>query len=497
MPGNCVLEMKGIYKEFPGVIAVNGVDLHISPSETLALIGENGAGKSTMMKILSGAYRLDEGHIFINGKEVTIETPNQALNYGISVIYQELNYLNHMSIAENILLGHIPLKGILKRVDYKTLKQRSMEIQKIIGLDHWDPMTLLEELSIGEKQLVEIGKAYARDTKILVMDEPTSALTLKETKKLFELIRSLTEKGVAIIYISHKLEEVLTISNRIQVMRDGRSVGVHLTKDTNKDELVTMMVGRKITELYPVPDRETGGVLLSVKNLNTGFLRNISFELHAGEILGLYGLMGSGCEELLRCIFGIVPVHSGEIFIDGKKSHISSPRMAVTNRMAYVPGERKTEGLILNQSVKANILISSIKKLGPALHINRKKESAIAQEWSEKLNVKTASVETTAGLLSGGNQQKVILAKWMLTSPQILLLDDPTKGIDIGAKVEIYKLLSEFCEQGLGAIFLSSEMAEVMYTANRTIVIYNGKINGIFNKSEASQEKIMRSAIGE
>jgi ABC-type sugar transport system ATPase subunit len=497
MPGNPVLKMSRIYKEFPGVVAVNKVDLEVNASEILALIGENGAGKSTMMKILSGAYQLDEGQIFISGKEVKIENPSHAINCGISVIYQELNYLDHMSIAENIMLGHIPLKGALKKVDYSMLRRQSLEVQKLVGLDQWDPMTLLEELSIGEKQLVEIGKAYARNTKILVMDEPTSALTLKETEKLYELVRSLSQRGVAIIYISHKLEEVMTISDRVQVMRDGCSVGVRVTGNTSKDELVTMMVGREITELYPVPDRKIGDVLIKVENVSTNFLKNISFELHRGEILGLYGLMGSGCEELLRCLFGIVPIISGEIYINGKKTGTNSPRMAVKNKMAYVPGERKTEGLILNQSVRSNITISSIGQLGSIWHIDKQKEKSLAEVWAEKLNVKTSSIETITQFLSGGNQQKVILAKWMLTNPEFLLLDEPTKGIDIGAKVEIYKILSDFCKQGLGVIFLSSEMAEVMYTADRTIVIYNGQINGIFNKNEVTQEKIMRRAIGE
>ena len=491
------LKMKDIYKEFPGVVAVNHVDLEVRPAEVLALIGENGAGKSTMMKILGGAYQPEAGKIYINGEEADVSTPGKALKCGISVIYQELNYLKDLSIAENLFLGRLPVKGKSKRVDYAKLREESMNIQRRIGLEHCDPMMLLEKLSIGEKQLVEIGKACARNTRLLVMDEPTSALNEKETDRLFSIIESMKAQGTSIIYISHKLHEVMRISDRVQVMRDGCSVGVVKTSQTTKDELVRMMVGREISDMYPILPRKIGEPVLEVCNLNAGMLHDISFTLHAGEILGLYGLMGAGCEEILKCIFGVLPIESGEIRIGGKVVNTNSPRKSVESGVVYVPSERKTEGLVLSQSVKANITLSSIDSFKRPMKMDTHKENQVAEGWVKKLNIKTPELDTMVEVLSGGNQQKVILAKCMTTNPVVLLLNEPTKGIDVGAKVEIYKLIDEFCNKGLGVIMLSSEMAEVMNTANRILVVYNGRITGEYLRDEATQDRIMRKAIGE
>ena len=403
-----------------------------------------------------------------------------------------------MSIAENLFLGRLPVKGGKgNRVDHKKLREESMRIQKIIGLDAWDPMTTLEELSVGEKQLVEIGKAYARNVRVLVMDEPTSALNDKETERLFELIRMVKADGISVIYISHKLDEIMAVSDRVQVMRDGKSVGVRKTSEITKDDMVTMMVGRQISDMYPITPLEPGAPVLEVKGLCSGFVRNVSFTLHAGEVLGLYGLMGAGCEEILQCIFGAKPIESGEIFIEGQRKEIRSPRAAVAAGMAYVPSERKTEGLVLPQSVRENITLSVIDSFQRPLRLDTKGEVELAGQWAERLNVKTPSLETPVESLSGGNQQKVILAKWMMTHPKILLLNEPTKGIDVGAKVEIYKLIEQFCREGLGVILLSSEMAEVMYTTNRILVVHDGSITGEYSRAEATQDKIMRSAIGE
>ena len=493
-----LLKMEGIYKEFPGVVAVDHVDLELEHAEVLALIGENGAGKSTMMKILGGAYVPEGGRILIDGKETDVSSPQKALDSGISVIYQELNYLNYMSIAENLFLGRLPVKGGKgNRVDHKKLREESMRIQKIIGLDAWDPMTTLEELSVGEKQLVEIGKAYARNVRVLVMDEPTSALNDKETERLFELIGMVKADGISVIYISHKLDEIMAVSDRVQVMRDGKSVGVRKTSEITKDDMVTMMVGRQISDMYPITPLEPGAPVLEVKGLCSGFVRDVNFTLHAGEVLGLYGLMGAGCEEILQCIFGAKPIESGEILVEGEKKEIRSPRAAVAAGMAYVPSERKTEGLVLPQSVRENITLSVIDSFQRPLHLDTKGEVELAGQWAQRLNVKTPSLETPVESLSGGNQQKVILAKWMMTHPKILLLNEPTKGIDVGAKVEIYKLIEQFCREGLGVILLSSEMAEVMYTTNRILVVHDGRITGEYSRAEVTQDKIMRSAIGE
>ena len=492
------LSMLGIEKSFGANKVLRGVDFSIGDGEIRALIGENGAGKSTMMKILGGAYVPEGGRILIDGKETDVSSPQKALDSGISVIYQELNYLNYMSIAENLFLGRLPVKGGKgNRVDHKKLREESMRIQKIIGLDAWDPMTTLEELSVGEKQLVEIGKAYARNVRVLVMDEPTSALNDKETERLFELIRMVKADGISVIYISHKLDEIMAVSDRVQVMRDGKSVGVCKTSEITKDDMVTMMVGRQISDMYPITPLEPGAPVLEVKGLCSGFVRDVNFTLHAGEVLGLYGLMGAGCEEILQCIFGAKPIESGEILVKGEKKEIRSPRAAVAAGMAYVPSERKTEGLVLPQSVRENITLSVIDSFQRPLHLDTKGEVELAGQWAQRLNVKTPSLETPVESLSGGNQQKVILAKWMMTHPKILLLNEPTKGIDVGAKVEIYKLIEQFCREGLGVILLSSEMAEVMYTTNRILVVHDGRITGEYSRAEVTQDKIMRSAIGE
>lgn len=491
------LRMEGIYKTFPGVIAVDTVDLHVGYGEVLALIGENGAGKSTMIKMLAGAVPKDRGNIYIDDNLLDDYNPKQAIDHGISVIYQELNYLNQLSIAENIFLGNMPLKGKTKLVNFAELKKRSMEIQKLVGLDHHDPMTTLEGLSVGEKQLVEIGKAYARNVKILVLDEPTSALNDRECEKLFSLIEMLRKDNKAIIYISHKLDEIMRISDRVQVMRDGKNVGDKLTSEITKDEMISMMVGRSIKEMYPISKRDIGEPLLEVREMSSDFLKDISFTLHKGEILGFFGLMGAGCDQIVRSLFGELPISSGQILIEGKEVKIDSPLSAIKNGIGYVPSERKTEGLILTSTIKHNVTLLMVDKLSKGVRFNTKEESRIAQESKEQFNIKAPDIETVVESLSGGNQQKVVLAKWMTNNPKILVLNDPTRGIDVGAKVEIFKLMEKFCKQGLGIIMVSSEMAEVMFTSDRMHVVHEGAIRAEFTKEEATQENIMRKAVGE
>jgi ABC-type sugar transport system ATPase subunit len=492
-----LLRMEGIYKAFPGVVAVDSVDLEVDRGEVLALIGENGAGKSTLMKILSGAYACDRGTVCVDGKPLGDFTPRKAIDSGISVIYQELNYLNDLSIAENIFLGNIPLRGRTALVDYPELKRKSWEVQKLIGLDHLDPMTLLANLSIGEKQLVEIGKAYAREVKVLVLDEPTSALNDKECLKLFSLIALLKGEGKAIIYISHKLDEVLGVSDRVQVMRDGRTVGVKARAGLTKEEMIGMMVGRKIEEMYPFTSHKTGGALLEARHLSSDRLRDVSFKLRRGEILGFFGLMGAGCDEIVQSLFGILPVSSGEILIDGEKVDIDSPAAAIRHGIGYVPSERKTEGLILSASVRQNVTLLALDRLSRGLRFDAASERAIAERAVGTFNIKTTSVETVVETLSGGNQQKIVLAKWIENKPKILVLNDPTRGIDVGAKVEIYKLMDRLCQEGLGIIMVSSEMGEVMFTSDRLHVVHEGAIVAEFSKGEATQESIMKKAVGE
>lgn len=491
-----LLEMHAIYKQFPGVLAVNNVDLHVDRGEVLGLIGENGAGKSTLIKILSGVFQADKGEILIDGCKIDKYHPKDSLGLGIAVIYQELNYLNDMSVAENIFLGHLPVLKTVKKVNYKELEEKSIEIQKEVGLEYLSPSTMVSNLSMAEKQLLEIARAYSRNVKILVMDEPTSALNEKEIKILFDLINKLKSRGIGIIYISHKLEEIEEITDRVQVMRDGINTYVGLTKDTTKVDIVKYMVGREIKDMYPISQRSYGDTVLCVKNLNTSYLHDISLHVRSGEIVGLFGLMGSGCDDIVRCIFGAQKATSIDIEVEGQHVDVKSPADAIHNGIAYVPSERKVEGLILNHTVKANATISTLKSIKKGITLNAKKEKLLVSEWVTKLNIKTPSLETEVDSLSGGNQQKVVLAKWLLTNPKILMMNEPTRGIDVGAKVEIYKLMEYFCKNKLGVLMVSSEMPEMLGIADRIIVVHDGRITAEYLKNEIDQEKLLRSAIG-
>ena len=492
-----VLKMEKIYKAFPGVVAVNKVDLEVNRGQVVALIGENGAGKSTLMKILSGAYTCDSGKIFIEGQEISGYTPKQAIDYGISVIYQELNYINYMTVAENILLGDFPKRKHAKfMIDKKEMARRSVEIQKLIGIEYIDPTTPMNKLTVGEKQLVEIAKAYARNVKVLVMDEPTAALNDRECEKLFNLIERMRAEGKAIIYISHKLDEVLRVADCVVVMRDGERVGGMPIAEATKNKMISMMVGREITDMYPIHDRRKGEMLLEVEDMRGDFLRNVSFNLHRGEIIGFFGLMGAGCDEIVRTLFGAMPGDK-KIKIHGSEVQINNTADAIRCRMAYVPAERKSEGLVLMHSVKRNATMLRLKNLQKGLRLDGRMEEKLTDEWVDKLRIKTPSTEVAVESLSGGNQQKVVLAKWMMNNPEILIMNEPTRGIDVGAKAEIYRLIEQFCNQGLGVIIVSSEMAEVMSVADRIYAVYDGEIRGEFTKDEATQENIMQKAIGE
>ncbi len=491
------LKMEQIYKAFPGVVAVDKVDIEVRHGEVVALIGENGAGKSTLIKVLSGAYSNDGGKIYIEGKEIRNYTPRQAIDYGISVIYQELNYINHMTVAENILLGGFPThKRARFLVDKKSMREKSREIQRQVGIDYIDPSTPMHKLTVGEKQLVEIAKAYARNMKVLVMDEPTAALNDRECEKLFSLIDRMRAEGRAIIYISHKLDEVLRVADRVVVMRDGKRVGEMDIAQSTKDKMISLMVGREIKDMYPIHDRQYGEMLLEVENMSGAFIKNISFDLHRGEIIGFFGLMGAGCDEIVKTLFGAMP---GErlIKVCGKPQKIRNTADAIRCGMAYVPAERKSEGLVLMHSVKRNATLLRLDALQKRLHFDTKSEESLTRQWVDALHIKTPSTDTVVESLSGGNQQKVVLAKWMMNKPDILILNEPTRGIDVGAKAEIYRLIEQFCKQGLGVIIVSSEMGEVMSVADRIYVVYDGEIRGEFAKDDATQEKIMQKAIGE
>ena len=491
------LRMEQIYKVFPGVVAVNRVDLEVDHGEVLALIGENGAGKSTLIKILSGAYKCDSGRILIDGQEISNYSPRQAIDYGISVIYQELNYINYMTVAENILLGDLPKRkrvGFL--IDKREMCKKSLEIQKQVGIDFIDPSTPMHMLTVGEKQLVEIAKAYARNFKVLVLDEPTSALNDRECEKLFHLVDRMRSEGKAIIYISHKLDEIFRLADRIVVMRDGQRVGGMPIGEVTKDDMIRMMVGREIGDMYPIHDREYGDTLLEVEGMSNGVLKDVSFHLRRKEIIGFFGLMGAGCDEIVRSLFGAMPA-AKKVRISGNEVVINSTADAMKHGMAYVPAERKSEGLILMHSVKRNATLLRLRDLQKKVGFDSGKEEALTEEWINRLRIKTPSSDTIVESLSGGNQQKVVLAKWMMNHPDILILNEPTRGIDVGAKAEIYQLIETFCEQNLGVIIVSSEMAEVMSVADRIYVVYDGRLTGEFTKDAATQENIMQKAIGE
>lgn len=494
-----LLEMRGITKEFPGVKALDQVELHIDKGEVLALVGENGAGKSTLMKILSGAYEQDSGTIWLDGEEIDKNSysPLVSLEKGISVIYQELNYLSSISVAENIFLGRLPKKNGL--IDYQTLYKNSMEVQKELGLENLDPMQEVGELLTAQKQLLEVARAFARKAKIIVMDEPTASLTVSEIEHLYKIIEKFKNQGGAVIFISHKLEEVFRICDTVMVMRDGKKVKQSLLKDETKDTIVAAMVGREMSNMYPIESHEAQEVVLEVNNLSTDFLENISLKVKAGEIVGLYGLMGAGCEEVTRCIYGLQPYKSGSIHVNGKELKVREPSQCLKEGIAYVPSERKTEGLLLNLSVSANVTLSILKSFLRKGFLSLRQEEKNTLQWIKKLGIKTPDTYAEVENLSGGNQQKVVFAKCLNLAPKILLLNEPTRGVDVGAKAEIYKLMEQFCKQGMGILMVSSELPETMALSDRIVIIHDGKITGELDRSENGYDQftIMKAVFGE
>lgn len=487
--------MKGITKRFPGVVALNNVSMKIHSGEVLAIVGENGAGKSTLIKIMSGAYQQDEGQVLFEEKDQGKMIPAKALELGITAIYQELTNVKGLSIAENIYLGVQPKKNGL--IDYKKLYADSMEIQRQVGLEHHSPSTLLGKLSTAEQQLVEIGRAYSKDLKVIIMDEPTSALNQEETDKLMVIIRKLRDEGKGIIYISHKLDEVFAISDRVQVLRNGESVYEGSTAETDKDTIINSMCGRELKDMYPVSKRELGDVVFEIKNLSDGFLDDISLNVRRHEIVGLYGLMGSGCSEVLQCAFGARKYTSGQFFVNGTEIPIKKPIDAKNAGLAYVPAERKREGLILAHSVLNNLTLVTLKDFVRHFFLDLKGERATASKWCDSYRIKTPSLDTRAASLSGGNQQKIVISKWVATRPKVFMLNDPTKGIDVGAKVEIYKDIERLCKAGCAVLYVAAELPELLGIADRVYVIHEGKLAGEFAGDEITQKNIVKSAIGE
>ncbi|RXM72039.1 sugar ABC transporter ATP-binding protein [Clostridium tetani] len=490
------LQMKGISKFFSGVQALDNVELKVYRGEVLALLGENGAGKSTLMKILSGVYTKDEGDIFIDEKKVDIKGIKEAEELGISIIHQELSLLSNLKIYENIFLGSEKYKGIFNKLDKDYMRSESEKLLSTIGFTA-DVDILAKDIKIGEMQMIEIIKAISKKSKLIIMDEPTTALTEVETERLFKVINKLKSEGICIIYISHRLDEIFQICDRVNVLRDGKYVGEVKVKDTTKDDLITMMVGRKLEEQFPYKKVKKGDALLAVNNLSyKNKVKNISFEVRAGEILGLAGLMGSGRTELAKTIFGEYKKSSGDIYINDKKINITSPKEAIENGIAYLSEDRKKEGLILNMSVGNNISLCNLKKYENSIKkINKEKESKEIDDYIKKLSVKTPSANQIIKNLSGGNQQKAIIAKWIMISPNILIIDEPTRGIDVGAKKEIYEVLNEIKSLGKAIIMISSDMPEVLGISDRILVMSEGNLSGELSREEATQEKIMKYAV--
>ncbi len=491
-----ILRMEHISKRFPGVQALDDVTFQVNKGEIHALVGENGAGKSTLMKILTGAIPKDEGTIFLREQPVEIDSPGRAQALGISMIHQDLMLIPHLNVGQNIYLGREPRGALPGLINWSALYAQAEEQLAKLGIT-LESQTMVADLSIAQRQMVEVAKALSLNADIIVMDEPTSALSERETETLFALMRSLKEQGVTIIFISHRLEEVFVIADRVTVLRDGQLIGVVPISEVGMDQVVRMMVGRDLGEMYPkeeVPRRE---MILQVKGLSRGDeLKGIDLELYKGEILGIAGLMGAGRTPFARALFGIEPIDSGEIWIEGQQVRIDSPQKAIDLGMGFVPEDRQTQGLFLGMAVRRNITISALDKVSRFGFLNFSEADGLAQEYVQRLDIRTPDLQRLVRNLSGGNQQKVVIAKWLTLNPKILILDEPTRGIDVGAKAEIHALMNQLAKQGVGIIMISSELPEILGVSDRILVMSEGQVVGEFSREEATQEAIMLCAAG-
>ncbi len=495
--GDIILTMKDIDKSFPGVHALDHVNFEVRKGEVHALMGENGAGKSTLMKVLTGIYTKDSGSIVYEGKEVEFHNTRDAQDQGIVIVHQELNMLGHLTVAQNIFIGREFKKGI--RIDDKKMNEEAEKLFKRLNIDI-DPTEMMGNLTVGKQQMCEIAKAISHEAKVIIFDEPSAALTEAEIEELFKIIRDLRKQQLGIVYISHRMDEIKVITDRVTVMRDGTYVGTLITNDCTKDDIINMMVGRVI---YEDPKTESSvakdaPVVLKVENLNAGrMVQDVSFELRKGEILGFSGLMGAGRTETARAIFGADPKTSGTITINGKKVEINSPEDAVKCGIGYLSEDRKRYGIVVQKSVAENSTMATMENFVKGLFINKKAENKVAQDYVDSLATKTPGVDQLVVNLSGGNQQKVVIAKWLIRNCDVLIFDEPTRGIDVGAKNEIYKLMNRLAEEGKSIIMISSEMTEILRMSDRIVVMCEGRKTGEIDISEASQEIIMNMATRE
>ena len=490
------VDMEHISKTFGGVHALEDVSFQVKPGEIHALVGENGAGKSTLMKILSGAVIRDSGDVYISGEKVHITNPKDGIDNGISVIYQEFALIGSLTVAENIFIDKLSDKGRL--INWKKLRDRATEVLDSLGFGNIPVNKAASELSVAHQQVVEICKALARDCSVLILDEPTSVLANNEVEQLFSLLRALKQKGVSIVYISHRLEEIFKLADRITIMKDGRFVATCDAASIDKNQLVSMMIGRMLETYFPVRESNIGRTIFKVENIRRGTTVNdVSFEVHEGEVLGISGLIGSGRTETMRAIYGADKKDDGHVYMDGEPIRIKSPQNAVTHGIAMLPEDRKAHGVLLNMSIRSNITLTRLKAFTGAFSmINRKKETEYIEEMVDKLTIKANSIENNASSLSGGNQQKVAIAKLLASDCRVIILDEPTRGVDVGAKIEIYKIINSLVAQNYAVIMISSEMMEVIGMCDRVLVMREGGIVGELNKDELTEQNLINYSMG-
>ncbi|HKV59152.1 MAG TPA: sugar ABC transporter ATP-binding protein [Ktedonobacteraceae bacterium] len=495
-PPETIVELSGIAKHFGGVQALREVDFSLFAGEVHALVGENGAGKSTLVKILAGIHRPDAGVVKVGGEVVELRSPTQAQALGIAVVQQEPMLFPDLDVAENVFMGRHP-RDRFGRVDWKRM-YREVD-QLLASLDvSLSSHTPVQGLSVAEQQLVEIAKALSLQARVLVLDEPTAALSSHEVEELFAIVRQLRERGVAILFVSHRLEEVFSIADRLTVFRDGKHIITAPISEMSTEEIIKHMVGRELSNLFPKGEAKIGEVVLEVRHLTRpGVFADVNFQLRRGEILGFAGLVGAGRTEVARVLFGIDQAESGEMWLKGKRVRVRSPQQAMHNGIAYVPEDRHQQGLVMNFSISANVTLAILQQVSRLGLVDPRREQKIANEYARQLSVRSAGVEQLVNALSGGNQQKVVLGKWLATNPSVLILDEPTRGIDVGAKAEVHRIISELAGSGLAIILISSELPEVLAMADRVIVLHEGRVTGTFARSEATQERVMFAATGQ
>jgi rhamnose transport system ATP-binding protein len=494
-----ILKVENLSKRFPGVQALQDVQFDVLPGEVHALLGENGAGKSTLIKIVSGVYKPDSGAILVDGEPVSFNNPREAQEKGIATIYQELSLYPDLTVAENIFMGHAPYRriGPISVIDWEAMARQSVELLASLNIHDLDVDRMVGTLTVGNRQRIEIAKALSLNARILIMDEPTASLTESDVERLFEIVRLLRDRGVSIVYISHRLNEVFELADRVTVLRDGQYINTKPVGQTSESDLITMMVGRTIDNLFPKLESEIKDVVLEVRNLRREPLtRDASFTVRAGEIVGLAGLVGSGRSELAQVIFGITPPQSGEILVNGQSVRIRHPGDAVKNGIAYVPEDRGTQGLVREMKLRENSSMAILKTLTRGSFINTRSERDLARRAINQLGIRAYSTEQIVKKLSGGNQQKVVVSKWLASKPRILIMDEPTRGVDVGAKAEIHRLMSQLAQQGLAILMVSSELPEILGMSDRVLVMREGRIVAEFDRAQATQDSIGTAMMG-